>query len=212
MFTIYNDGVRSFSGTLEQLYEVHPIESIGQRRPDSPDPTRTGGGAPHQGGGDSYGVTPTAISAYRNAANLTSREPVLHAHQVMRHPVVSIRADADIQDAWQQIRRYRIRQMPVQTPQVELVGLLSERELLEQLIIERDQIRHGEARIVAEVMDREVITAEPVTDVRRIARVMADRQMTAMPVVASNCELVGIVSRGDLLRAMTRTPPLRLWA
>ena len=89
--------------------------------------------------------------------------------------------------------------------------MLYERDLLQSLIIEHDQIRYGEARLVAEVMSREIITAEPVTDVRRIARVMADHDLSAMLIVSSRHELVGIVSRGDLLRAITNTPPLRLW-
>lgn len=59
-------------------------------------------------------------------------------------------------------------------------------------------------------MSRELITAEPVTDVRRIARVMADQDLSAMLIVTPPQELVGIVSRGNLLPAITNTPPLGL--
>ena len=220
MFTIYEEGVRSFSGTLERLYETRRVEALTAPGRDAPDAEgdegaggrdASGAAAEPGDGGGSPTLSQAAIAAYRNATKLGSRERIVHAHQVMRHPVVSVSANADVRDAWLLLREHGIRQVPVQTPEVELLGMLSERELLEQLIIERDRIQYGQARLVSQVMHREVVTAEPVTDVRRIARVMVDREMTAMPIVTAEDKLVGIVSRGDLLRAMTRTPPLNLW-
>lgn len=207
MFRIYEGGLPSFAGTLERLYEVHPvvppIAPARDPRTRSERDTDRPPGLP--------GPTPSAIDAYRNAARLSSREPILHAHQVMRTPVVTMRPEADVREAWLALRRHGIGQMPVQSADQTLVGLISERDLLGTLIIERDRIREGDPRAVETLMLREVVTAEPVTDLRRIARVMADRQLTAMPIVTEHDELVGIVSRGDLLRAMTGTPPLRLW-
>ena len=211
MFTIYEEGVRSFSGTLERLYEVRPTEPPGAVHREAPAPGDTGSTRAGHARGEGHAPSAAVISAYRNATKLTTREPILHAHQIMRSPIVSVRADADVADAWLLLREHGIRQMPVQTPQVELVGLVSERELLEHLVVERGHVRYGQDRAVSDVMHREVITAEPVTEVRRIALVMVDRKMTAMPIVTSQDELVGIVSRGDLLRAMARTPPLTLW-
>jgi acetoin utilization protein AcuB len=60
-------------------------------------------------------------------------------------------------------------------------------------------------------MTAEVINADPVTDVRRIARVMLSYHLSAIPVVDEQDALIGLVSRIDILRAVTSEPPLSLW-
>jgi CBS domain-containing protein len=54
--------------------------------------------------------------------------------------------------------------------------------------------------LAKEIMTRNVITAEPGTDVDEIARRLVENRISAMPVVDSRGKLVGIVSEGDLLR------------
>ena len=55
------------------------------------------------------------------------------------------------------------------------------------------------------------ICADLVTDIRRIARVLLETGLTALPVVDEASSLAGIVSRGDILRAVVSDPPLSLW-
>ena len=62
-------------------------------------------------------------------------------------------------------------------------------------------------------METPVVTADPASDVRRIARVMLEYHVPALPVVDEQTHaLVGIVSRGDVLRCVVTDPPLTLWA
>jgi len=56
-----------------------------------------------------------------------------------------------------------------------------------------------------------VVCADPVTDIRRIARVLLDTGLSAVPIAGEAKELLGIVSRGDILRATLADPPLSLW-
>ena len=65
--------------------------------------------------------------------------------------------------------------------------------------------------IMSTIMTSEAITADPVTDVRRIAQVMLSYHLSAVPVVDEQDALIGLVSRSDILRAVTSDPPLSLW-
>ena len=73
-------------------------------------------------------------------------------------------------------------------------------------------LRDVRARAVADVMDTPIVTTDPVTEVRRIARVLLECSLPAVPVVDPETKaLVGIVSRGDILRVVVIDPPLSLW-
>jgi CBS domain-containing protein len=60
-------------------------------------------------------------------------------------------------------------------------------------------------------MAAELITTDPVTDVGRIAHLMLSYHLSAVPVVDEQDALIGLVSRSDVLRAVTSDPPLSLW-
>lgn len=53
--------------------------------------------------------------------------------------------------------------------------------------------------------------ASPLTDIRRIARVMLDRDVDGVPIVNEAGVLLGFVSRSDILRAVVTDPPLSMW-
>jgi len=56
-----------------------------------------------------------------------------------------------------------------------------------------------------------VVAAEPDAEVRRIARVLLDYALPAVPIIDGEGQLVGIVSRSDVLRVVVTDPPLTLW-
>lgn len=52
---------------------------------------------------------------------------------------------------------------------------------------------------VSDVMTTEVITAREATPFKELARIMAERRVSALPVLGVADELVGVVSEADLL-------------
>ena len=56
-----------------------------------------------------------------------------------------------------------------------------------------------------------VVAATPLTDIRRIARVMLERNVDGVPIVNDNGALLGFVSRSDILHAVIADPPLSMW-
>ena len=153
-----------------------------------------------------------AAAAYaRSLHPETQRESVRHAYQVMTRAVLTLREKDTVESAWRRLVARGVRQAPVLEPARGVVGLVSERELLTVIDLEGKTPTGGLGRSVGEVMASPVICADPVTDVRRIARVLLETGLTALPVVDEAGMLVGIVSRGDILRAVLSDPPLSLW-
>ncbi|MFJ5708411.1 CBS domain-containing protein [Streptomyces sp. NPDC093105] len=70
-----------------------------------------------------------------------------------------------------------------------------------------------EHRAVSEVMTHNVVTAAPATPFKDIARLLAEHDVSAVPVVDKDRRLLGVVSEADLLRATAELPDLEgRWA
>lgn len=213
MFAIYGIEGRRFRDTLENLYRVRKIPAGHGIRshPDvSGDETRVIP-VPGRGGSGGAGVSREALEAYRSIRQLDRREPLIHACQLMSYPVATVQINQDIVSAWRCFDSQHYRQLPVMDPRQRIVGMLSERDLLHFLILDGQEFSYVRGKTVANTMSGEVITADPVADVRRIAQVMLAHHLSAMPIVDEQDNLVGLVSRSDILRAVTGDPPLSLW-
>ena len=92
-----------------------------------------------------------------------------------------------------------------------LVGIVGERDLLTTFNIDDGQLRDVLFKRVSDVMSTPVVAAAPITDIRRIARVMLDRQVDGVPVVNDSGALLGFISRSDILKAVITDPPLSIW-
>ena len=89
--------------------------------------------------------------------------------------------------------------------------MLSVEDLLQFIIIDGEQVRYLRGKRVADAMKQEVITADPVSDIRRVAQVMQEYHLHGVPIVDERDALIGIVSRGDILRAVVNDQPLNMW-
>ena len=137
---------------------------------------------------------------------------------VMSLDVVSVAPDAPIKEVARLLVERRISGVPVVTETGELVGVVSETDLVRKSdgvarrgeepanwlfgTDEREALRR-EGRTAAEVMSRPAITVEAGRPVADAARLMVKRSVNRLPVVDDG-RLVGIVSRADLVRTFAR--------
>jgi len=215
MFSLYGLSGQNFRGTLEQLTALPGVTSLRHARGiaqegEEPAPvfiTRLEGGASGGHAGDDE-----AIENYRATLNQEQqRDPVCHAYQIMTREVFTLRPELLATAAWRVLLGQAVRQAPVLDANHNVIGLVTERDLLTTFNLERKQTRNPLAHHVGDVMISPVICAEPETDIRRIARAMVELDLPCMPVVNDNRVLLGLVSRGDILRAVIADPPLSLW-
>jgi acetoin utilization protein AcuB len=212
MFSIHGITGQTFRGTLEHLIQVPGVLTARHARGINREGEEIGVEAVaakrNEGSGQEQ-----AVAAYRRMLpRELERGPLYHAAQIMRVPVLSARGDDPVLWVWSLLAEHGIRQVPVLDASRHLVGLVSDRDLLTVLNVENDRVRDLLEKTVAEVMQSPVVAAAPVTDIRRIARVMLEYRQSGVPIVDEREILVGFVSRGDILRAVTMDPPLSLWA
>ena len=207
MFAIYGTRGLLYRDTLENLRKTRQRRASDKRNQSGDDgASRRSAGNPGLGK-----LSEKAVQAYRDMRNLKAREPIFHAHQIMSTPVVTVPSGAGIAEAWKILQQQDVRQAPVLNPLNQMIGLLSLEDLLRLVTVDGDTLRVPAGKVVNDVMMQEVWSADPVTDIRRIARVMQEWRLHAVPIVNDADQLIGLVSRTDLLRVMANNPPLSLW-
>jgi len=214
MFSIYGISGPVFMGTLETLPRVAAVTRrapvfAARRLGDQIEAAAEG---PASLAGTAAGASQQAVGAYQAMLpESLERGPLYHANQIMQPEVVTVGVDDDVARAWRSLVDHQIRQAPVLDGGLRLVGIVSERNLLTALNVDHGEVRDVLRRRVGDVMTTPVVAATPLTDIRRIARVMLDRGVDGVPIVNDGGSLLGFVSRSDILHAVVTDPPLSIW-
>jgi len=118
---------------------------------------------------------------------------------------ITISDDAAIDDALKLMRDRKVRRLPVVNKKGKLVGIVAEKDILyaspsPATSLSIHEIHYLVSRIkVSEIMTKNVITVTDDTPLEEAARVMADNQIGALPVVHDG-ELRGIITETDLFK------------
>jgi acetoin utilization protein AcuB len=153
------------------------------------------------------GVAASAMAAYERVLNPdTPRRRVIFAAELMSTQVVTLQDDAPLSSAAEIFSQRRFRHIPVLNSESQLAGILSDRDVL------RNSSRKGwESESVSSFMSKLVIVASKDTEIREIARVMFEERIGCMPITDDPGNLIGIVTRSDILRTLVVQAPLALW-
>src|SRR5213595_1820658 len=110
--------------------------------------------------------------------------------EIMSRPVVHAGAGTPTADVAELLAKHRISAVPITDDNGTVVGLVSEYDLLAK-----------SGKTAREIMSPGVISVNEETDVEDVRFLLIDRRIKRVPVMAGS-ELVGIVSRGDIVRLM----------
>jgi len=146
--------------------------------------------------------------------------------EVMTTPVTTLTADTTIEEAASLLVEADIGGAPVVDGSGRLIGLLddsdlvlSEARLHAPTTIEilgayiplpgerrrfQDELRQALGKTVGEVMEDDPPSVQPDATVEDVATLLHDRAVSRVAVVDAERQVVGIVSRGDLVRALRR--------
>lgn len=148
--------------------------------------------------------------------------PKTVADAMSRDPIV-VRPQTPLNEAIQILAERRFSGLPVVDDADQLVGIISETDLMWQetgvtppayimfldsviylknpTTYERD-LHKALGQTVGEVMSRDPITISPDKLLKDAAQIMHDRSVHRLPVLDAEGKVVGILTRGDIIRAM----------
>jgi CBS domain-containing protein len=134
---------------------------------------------------------------------------------VMTTEVVAVRRETTFKEVARVLRRYRVSALPVIDDAGRVLGVVSEADLLakEALadpgpvaeLVHRKDVRKAEGLTAGDLMTSPPVTAAPDDPVEQAARMMHFMRVKRLPVVNSGGQLVGIISRADVLAVFDRT-------
>lgn len=146
-------------------------------------------------------------AAYDDAQEAAQpRRRALLAQDIMSATVFTIPEETHLSKARHLFKEKRFRHIPVTDDAGKLRGILSDRDILREVAAGADG-----TEVVREVMAKKVLTAMRETQIRDIAKVMFDERIGAMPIVDSDGQIEGILTRSDILRALVNRAPFEMW-
>lgn len=123
----------------------------------------------------------------------------------MSRPVITVQQEIPIMEAHAVMCKEHIRRLPVMDKRKQLVGIISEKDILHakpsgatSLSIWEVHYLLGEIT-VKKVMTRDVITVNEDTPIEEAARIMADSKIGGLPVLRDG-NVVGIITETDLFK------------
>lgn len=150
-----------------------------------------------------------ALGTYAAVKKQTLREvgPVQFAEQIMTEPVHTLLPSASIHDLRNLFDHYDIGTVPLVDDQKNLVGVATKGDLTGQRVRFTDLA----PRPVSTIATPKVLTATTTTNIRELARVLLAQDIRGIPIVDDKRQVVGIVTRGDILKSLVNYAPLELW-
>ena len=142
----------------------------------------------------------------------------LTVSDVMTRPVLTARAAMPVKELARIMVEHHISALPVLNEDDQLIGVVSEADVIlkqgHQIPrrphwweppTRRTAVRRAAGDTARELMSAHPITVGPRASLAQAARLMSDHAVKRLPVVDDQGGLVGVVSRGDLLKAFVRS-------
>lgn len=145
---------------------------------------------------------------------------MLVRERMTRNPVLCP-PDLPVTEAFDLMKKERIRRMPVVDKSGKLVGIVSDKDLLRvspspATTLSAHEIPYLLSKVkVSDVMAKKVITVSEDTPIEDAARIMVDNKIGGLPVVNESTAVVGIITETDIFKTFlellgARKPGVRI--
>ena len=144
------------------------------------------------------------------------RSTMVPVQTVMTENVVSATRNMSIHEAARLLSQHKITGMPVINEDNRVIGVISEADILSpegskkenavdkvlRALRGKPAAKKPDAERVEDAMNAPPITTLPDADIKEVASILDMHRIKRLPVVDLEGKLLGIISRGDIIRAM----------
>ncbi len=143
------------------------------------------------------------LNPYLNASSSPHR--IYTAKELMSsEPVVFLDSqNATIEQAWQMMQRHQIKHLPI-TQNSKLFGIISERDVLHSFAFKTNLKENW--------FIKKVYAATPDIDIHQLTHTMFNQHIGSMPIIDDKQKLIGLITRSDILKLISRYGPMEFWA
>ena len=127
---------------------------------------------------------------------------------LMSEEIITVDKDQNLSDALKLLRKHNVSRLPVINNK-ELVGIISERDIANKLGSSKYESMPASRLHISSVMVKDVITVPEAMQLGEVAKIMLDKGIGSVPVVADD-KMVGIVSKADFVTLAVGIALIRL--
>ena len=131
------------------------------------------------------------------AAQGATARPSITAREIMQRPVMAATPLASLRDVAAELVKNGFSGMPVADPDGRALGVVTESDIVRTLI----EGKRLENLTAGEIMTGPAITVEVETPIEDVMKKLEENRIVRVP-VTDHDKLVGIISRGDIIRAI----------
>ncbi len=111
----------------------------------------------------------------------------------MSRKPITVSPKTDVRRAFESLKKYKIRQFPV-VRNKKLIGIVTDRDL--RIALMRPELK------VEDIMTYDPITVADEAPLEKVALLLRENEINALPVVSRKKELIGIITVNDVLDAL----------
>ena len=123
---------------------------------------------------------------------------------------ITIKSGSTLPDAYEIMKEYNIRRLPVVDNEDRLIGIIARSDVREAqpsdaTTLSIYELNYLLAKLtVDKIMTKKVLTVKPETSVAEAARIMLDYKVGGLPVVDEQNHIVGIITESDIFRLVVK--------
>ncbi len=212
MFAMYDDDGLNFRSTIDHLYNLHEVTESHRIHNDKQKKKKQN----QQNFNKQFykgKITQDAKDKYMQVTNLDIQHEIYHVDEIMSTRVVTIQDTATVYECYEIMKEHSVQQLPILADsQLHLKGIVTIQDITKYIFNDMETAKHNIHKTIADISTKKIITTDPISDIRRVSKVMMDFNINAMPVVNNEDILVGMVSRADIVKAVATIPHMQIWA
>lgn len=141
-------------------------------------------------------LAPNQVTPTGEAVNERVRQEII-VYEVMTKNPLSVEDDTPLSILKKITKEKNIRHLPVLIDSKKVIGFISDRDLLKVENMSTFQFLKAK-----DIMNTIIVLVDEDTSLSHVAKVMIEEKISAMPVINKKHEMVGIITKTDILKAV----------